>query len=89
MELSQASLTITLEMSSVKVKSQKRKVDVYSFELLAYRALINPDAEPYTKDEALKLPEYFRTCRRYQSDKPRRHPSCIPALDRLVNIENR
>ena len=42
-------------------KKSKEKVDVYSFELLAYRALINPDAEPYTKDEALKLPEYFRT----------------------------
>lgn len=42
-------------------KKSKEKVDVYSFELLAYRAMINPDAEPYTKDEALKLPEYFRT----------------------------
>ena len=27
-------------------KKSKEKVDVYSFELLAYRAMINPDAQP-------------------------------------------
>ena len=42
-------------------KKSKEKVDVYSFELLAYRAMINPEAQPYTKDESLKLPPYFRT----------------------------
>ena len=42
-------------------KKSKEKVDVYSFELLAYRAMINPEAAPYTEDEANKLPDYFVT----------------------------
>ena len=40
-------------------KKSKEKVDVYSFELLAYRELINADAMPYTEDEENKLPDYF------------------------------
>ena len=40
-------------------KKTKEKVDVYSFELLAYRELVNPKAMPYAEDAAAKLPEYF------------------------------
>ncbi|WP_390619203.1 adenosylcobalamin-dependent ribonucleoside-diphosphate reductase [Maricurvus nonylphenolicus] len=40
-------------------KKSKEKVDVYSYELLAYRALINANAEPYASDSANKLPDYF------------------------------
>jgi len=40
-------------------KKSKEKVDVFSFELLAYRELINPDAMPYSEDPTQKLPEYF------------------------------
>lgn len=40
-------------------KKSKDKVDVFSFELLAYRDLINPNAMPYTENESEKLPEYF------------------------------
>jgi ribonucleoside-diphosphate reductase alpha chain len=40
-------------------KKSKEKVDVYSFELLAYRALVNPKAMPFAEDEAGRLPEYF------------------------------
>jgi len=40
-------------------KKTKEKVDVYSFELLAYRALVNPKAMPYTDDPEAKLPDYF------------------------------
>ena len=40
-------------------KKSKEKVDVYSFELLAYRELINPDAQPFSEDENCKLPDYF------------------------------
>ncbi len=39
-------------------KKTKEKVDVYSFELLAYRAMVNPDAMPFGEDNN-KLPEYF------------------------------
>ncbi|OED40649.1 ribonucleoside-diphosphate reductase, adenosylcobalamin-dependent [Chromatiales bacterium (ex Bugula neritina AB1)] len=40
-------------------KKSKEKVDVYSYEMLAYRNLINEDAEPFTTDESKQLPEYF------------------------------
>ncbi|MBI3900431.1 MAG: adenosylcobalamin-dependent ribonucleoside-diphosphate reductase [Gammaproteobacteria bacterium] len=40
-------------------KKSKEKVDVYSYELLAYRTLINPDADPETQDPQNKLPDYF------------------------------
>lgn len=42
-------------------KKSKEKVDVYSFELLAYRAMVNPEADPMSKDPATKLPDYFIT----------------------------
>jgi len=40
-------------------KKSKEKVDVFSYELLAYREMINPDAMPFSEDEATKLPDYF------------------------------
>ncbi|WP_024297504.1 adenosylcobalamin-dependent ribonucleoside-diphosphate reductase [Methylomicrobium lacus] len=40
-------------------KKSKEKVDVYSFELLAYREMVNPDAMPYSDDPSQQLPEYF------------------------------
>jgi ribonucleoside-diphosphate reductase alpha chain len=40
-------------------KKSKEKIDVFSFELLAYRHLINPRALPSSDDPAEKLPDYF------------------------------
>ncbi len=40
-------------------KKSKEKVDVFSFELLAYRALINPAAMPFSDEPETRLPEYF------------------------------
>ena len=40
-------------------RKTKEKVEVYSYELLAYRELVNPDAMPDAEDEALALPDYF------------------------------
>ena len=40
-------------------KKSKEKVDVFSFELLAYRELINSRAMPNSQLPAEKLPEYF------------------------------
>ena len=40
-------------------KKSKEKVDVFSFELLAYRAMVNPKAMPFSEQEDEKLPEYF------------------------------
>lgn len=42
-------------------KKSKEKMDVFSFELLAYRTLINPEASPYTDNPDHKLPDYFVT----------------------------
>ena len=40
-------------------KKSKEKVEVFSFELLAYRALVNQAAMPLSTDEATRLPGYF------------------------------
>ncbi|MBT4162215.1 MAG: adenosylcobalamin-dependent ribonucleoside-diphosphate reductase [Gammaproteobacteria bacterium] len=42
-------------------KKSKEKVDVFSFELLAYRAMVNPEAGPMSEDPENKLPDYFIT----------------------------
>ena len=42
-------------------KKSKEKVDVFSFELLAYRELINSKAMPNSTNPAEKLPDYFTT----------------------------
>jgi ribonucleoside-diphosphate reductase alpha chain len=42
-------------------KKSKEKVDVYSFELLAYRELVNAKAMPYSDKADEKLPDYFIT----------------------------
>ncbi|MEM7365069.1 MAG: adenosylcobalamin-dependent ribonucleoside-diphosphate reductase [Pseudomonadota bacterium] len=42
-------------------KKSKEKVDVYSFELLAYREMVNPKAQPYSEDPESALPDYFKT----------------------------
>ena len=40
-------------------KKTKEKVDVFSFELLAYRHLVNPKAMPFSDKADEQLPEYF------------------------------
>jgi ribonucleoside-diphosphate reductase alpha chain len=40
-------------------KKSKEKVEVFSYELLAYRELINADAMPFSDTPEQKLPDYF------------------------------
>jgi ribonucleoside-diphosphate reductase alpha chain len=40
-------------------KKSKEKIDVFSFELLAYRELVNSRAIPNSQNAAEKLPDYF------------------------------
>ncbi|MBN1240964.1 MAG: adenosylcobalamin-dependent ribonucleoside-diphosphate reductase [Gammaproteobacteria bacterium] len=40
-------------------KKSKEKVDVFSFELLAYRELVNPKALPGSEEPGERLPDYF------------------------------
>ncbi len=40
-------------------KKSKEKIDVFSFELLAYREMVNADAMPYSDNPDHQLPVYF------------------------------
>jgi ribonucleoside-diphosphate reductase alpha chain len=42
-------------------RKSKEKVEVFSYELLAYRELVNPLAMPYAQDDAARLPDCFVT----------------------------
>jgi len=42
-------------------RKSKQKVEVYSYELLAYRQLVNADASPHAAEPRNRLPDYFLT----------------------------
>jgi ribonucleoside-diphosphate reductase alpha chain len=42
-------------------RKTKEKVDVFSFELLAYRHLVNQGAMPFSEEDDKRLPHYFTT----------------------------
>jgi len=62
-------------------RKTKEKVDVYSFELLAYCALINPDASPEAHGEHA-LPDYFITV---DDVTPRQHVDVQAAAQRWID----
>jgi ribonucleoside-diphosphate reductase alpha chain len=51
-------------------RKTKEKIDVFSFELLAYRELVNPRAMPGSTSPGEVLPEYFTTA---ETVTPREH----------------
>ncbi|MEX0734168.1 MAG: LAGLIDADG family homing endonuclease [Steroidobacteraceae bacterium] len=63
-------------------KKSKERVDVYSFELLAYRELVNPRAVPASTNAAEMLPEYFMTA---ESIGPREHVDIQAAAQKWVD----
>jgi ribonucleoside-diphosphate reductase alpha chain len=63
-------------------KKSKEKVDVFSFELLAYRELINPRAMPNSTVPAEQLPGYFTTA---DDISPREHVDIQAAAQRWVD----
>lgn len=63
-------------------KKSKESVDVYSFELLAYRELVNPGAMPYSEDEARRLPDYFITA---DDISPAQHVDIQAAAQRWID----
>ncbi|WMS88058.1 adenosylcobalamin-dependent ribonucleoside-diphosphate reductase [Pleionea litopenaei] len=63
-------------------KKSKEKVDVFSFELLAYRALVNAKAMPYSDKEDEQLPEYFITS---DDIKPNQHVDIQAAAQKWID----
>jgi ribonucleoside-diphosphate reductase alpha chain len=63
-------------------KKSKERIDVYSFELLAYRELINARAAPNSTNETEKLPEYFITA---EDIGPKEHVDIQAAAQKWVD----
>lgn len=62
-------------------KKSKEQVEVYSFELLAYRALVNPNASP-DAGNAESLPDYFSTT---DDVSPRAHVDMQAAAQKWID----
>jgi len=63
-------------------RKTKEKVEVLSFELLAYRALVNQQATPDSDDHAQQLPEYFISA---DNVTPRQHVDIQAAAQKWVD----
>ena len=63
-------------------KKSKEKVDVFSYELLAYRHLINPGAEPHSDNPEAQLPDYFISA---DDIKPTQHVDVQAAAQKWVD----
>lgn len=63
-------------------RKTKEKVDVFSFELLAYREMINSRAMPYSENEDEQLPDYFVTS---DDITPKQHVDIQAAAQRWVD----
>ncbi len=63
-------------------RKTKEKMDVCSFELLAYRALVNPAAAPDADSPDAALPEYFVTS---EDITPREHVDIQAAAQRWID----
>jgi len=63
-------------------KKSKEKVDVFSYELLAYRTLINEKAMPYGTSEEEALPDYFMSS---ENIVPRAHVDIQAAAQKWVD----
>lgn len=63
-------------------RKTKEKVEVFSYELLAYRHLVNPRAMPYASEESCKLPDYFRTA---EDISPKQHVDIQAAAQKWID----
>ncbi|MFZ1492003.1 MAG: adenosylcobalamin-dependent ribonucleoside-diphosphate reductase [Candidatus Competibacter denitrificans] len=63
-------------------KKTKEKVDVFSFELLAYRQLINPKAMPGSEAPEQRLPDYFITA---EEVSPKQHVDIQASAQRWID----
>jgi len=63
-------------------RKAKEKIEVFSYELLAYRTLINPRAKPGSDEPGEKLPDYFITA---DDVSPGQHVDIQAAAQRWVD----
>ena len=63
-------------------RKTKEKVDVFSYELLAYRILVNPEAGPDAADPENRLPDYFISA---DDIKPRQHVDVQAAAQKWID----
>jgi ribonucleoside-diphosphate reductase alpha chain len=63
-------------------KKSKEKVDVYSYELLAYRHLVNSQALPSSADPGKQLPDYFVTT---EDVTPKQHVDIQAATQKWID----
>lgn len=63
-------------------RKTKEKVDVFSYELLAYRHYVNPNAMPFSEEEDAKLPDYFIAA---DEVTPRQHVDIQAAAQKWVD----
>ena len=63
-------------------KKSKEKVSVYSYELLAYRTLVNPAAMPYSEQAEEQLPDYFVTA---ETITPKEHVAIQAAAQKWID----
>ncbi len=63
-------------------RKTKEKVEVFSFELLAYRQLVNPHATPNSTDPEQAMPEYFVSS---EDITPKEHVDIQAAAQRWVD----
>jgi len=63
-------------------KKSKEKVAVYSYELLAYRTLVNANAMPYSEAENEQLPDYFLTA---ETITPKEHVAIQGAAQKWID----
>jgi len=63
-------------------RKSKEKVEVFSFELLAYRELVNPRAMPFAEEADAQLPDYFISA---DDVTPKQHVDIQAAAQRWVD----
>ena len=63
-------------------KKSKEKVDVFSYELLSYRTLVNSKAMPFSTDAEEALPEYFLSS---ENIEPKAHVDVQAAAQKWVD----
>ncbi|MDZ7789948.1 MAG: LAGLIDADG family homing endonuclease [Xanthomonadales bacterium] len=63
-------------------RKSKEKVSVYSYELLAYRTLVNAAAMPYSEEAEEQLPDYFVTA---ETITPKEHVSIQAAAQKWID----